>query len=98
MSTVRKSGSSDEQNKNRQRRPLTINTDKMSECDIDQAISDAQHSGHELHMSDKIGKVSSIIVEKGGGTRLELSDLELVNNLNFSTEMVKKFREKNRRS
>ena len=36
----------------------------MSDSDIDQVISIAQYSGHEIHIKDKNGKVNTNICEK----------------------------------
>ena len=69
----------------------------MSDFIISRAIVDAQSAGHEHHIRDKNGRVTSIIVEKGDEARLDLSDLELASNLGCSTEIRKQL-EKNRRN
>ena len=38
--------------------PLTINTDQMSDSDIDQTIRDSLQSGQEIQIRDNSGKVT----------------------------------------
>ena len=68
--------------------PLTINTDQMSDSDIDQTIKDSPQSGQKIQIRDSSGKVTfynNIKTE----IELELSELELASNLCSSTEIEK---------
>ena len=61
----------------RQLGPLTLNTDQISESDIEQIISDTQQSGQDFQMKDKNGKVTHNTFEMGIEKELDLSGLEL---------------------
>ena len=64
---------------------LTINTDQMSESDIDQTIRDSTQSGQEIQIKDNSGKVT--IYNNKIENKLDLSELELASNLSSSTEL-----------
>ena len=65
---------------------LTINTDQMSEFDIDQTIKDSTQSGQEIQIRDNSGKVTFYNNEKTEN-KLDISELELASNLRSSTEI-----------
>ena len=65
---------------------LTINTNQMSEFDIDQTIKDSTQSGQEIQIRDDSGKVTFYNNEKTEN-KLDTSELELVSNLSSSTEI-----------
>ena len=65
---------------------LTINTDQMSEFDIDQTIEDSTQSGQEIQIRDNSGKVTSYNNEKTEN-KLNISEIELASNLSSSTEI-----------
>ena len=67
---------------------LTINTDQMSESDIDQTIKDSTQSGQEIQIRDNSGKVLFFNNEKIEN-KLDLSELELASNLSSRTEIEK---------
>ena len=66
---------------------LTINTDQMSDSDIDQTIRDSLQSGQEIQTRDNSGKVTFYNNETE--IKLDLSELELASNLSSSTEIEK---------
>ena len=65
---------------------LTINTDQMSEFDIDQTIKYSTQSGQEIQIRDNSGKVTFYNNEKTEN-KLDISELELASNLSSSTEI-----------
>ena len=65
---------------------LTINTNQMSEFDIDQTIKDSTQAGQEIQIRDDSSKVTFYNNEKTEN-KLDTSELELVSNLSSSTEI-----------
>ena len=59
----------------------------MSDSDKNQATEDAHYSGHDLHIRDKNGEVTSNIWERDIRKRLDIPDLELPSNLGSGTEI-----------
>ena len=67
---------------------LTINTDQMSDSDIDQTIKDSIQSGQEIQIRDNSGKVTFYNNNKIEN-KLDLSELELASDLSSSSKKRK---------
>ena len=65
-----------------------MNTDQMSDSDIDQTLRDSLQSGQEIQIRDNSGKVT-LYNNQRTENKLDLSELELANNLSSSTEIEK---------